>query len=160
MESTRSSDSPVHSAADLDAIYSVRFQNQETYRRKVWSVLARYFSRWIPSDATVLDLGCGYCEFINQAQCAAKYAMDLNPEVAKASLGRRARTRTGLFFALVCPSRQLNHGVYQQFPGTFTYKSACRGNVAARTPCPSIRGLFNRHGTEYQVRSGRVLGFL
>ena len=51
METTRSSDSPVHSAADLDAIYSVRFQNQEAYREKVWSVLARYFSRWIPSDA-------------------------------------------------------------------------------------------------------------
>jgi SAM-dependent methyltransferase len=83
MESTRSSDSPVHSAADLDAIYSVRFQNQEAYRNKVWSVLARYFSRWIPSDAVVLDLGCGYCEFINQAQCAAKYAMDLNPEARK-----------------------------------------------------------------------------
>jgi SAM-dependent methyltransferase len=28
----------------------------------------------------VLDLGCGYCEFINAVQCHRKYAMDLNPD--------------------------------------------------------------------------------
>jgi SAM-dependent methyltransferase len=28
----------------------------------------------------LLDLGCGYGEFINQIQCAKKFAMDLNPE--------------------------------------------------------------------------------
>ena len=31
----------------------------------------------------VLDLGCGYCEFINQVQGAAKFGMDLNPEARK-----------------------------------------------------------------------------
>src|SRR3984957_10087139 len=79
------SDKAVHSAAaaDLDALYRVRFQNQEAYRKQVCSVLAKYFSRWIPSDSVVLDVGCGYCEFINEVRCSAKFAMDLNPEARK-----------------------------------------------------------------------------
>ncbi len=80
---TQNRAAPVHSGADLDAIYKTRFKNQEIYRRQVWAVLIRHFARWIPTDALVLDLGCGYCEFINQVQCAAKFAMDLNPEVRK-----------------------------------------------------------------------------
>jgi SAM-dependent methyltransferase len=83
MDTTQSSDEPAHSAADLDAIYKVRFENQEVHRKQVWLVLANYFSRWIPSDSVVLDLGCGYCEFINQVQCSAKFGMDLNPEARK-----------------------------------------------------------------------------
>ncbi len=31
----------------------------------------------------VLDLGAGYCEFINNASAGRKYAMDLNPDVQK-----------------------------------------------------------------------------
>jgi hypothetical protein len=30
-------------------------------------------------DSAVLDLGSGYCEFINQINAGRKYAMDLNP---------------------------------------------------------------------------------
>lgn len=69
-------------AEDLAAIYRRRFANTAAYRWRVWSVLTRYFfSRWIPARATVLDLGCGYGEFINQIQAGKKIAMDLNPEV-------------------------------------------------------------------------------
>ena len=39
-----------------------------------------YFQRLVARDATVLDLGCGYGEFINQIGCGKKWAMDLNPE--------------------------------------------------------------------------------
>jgi hypothetical protein len=77
------SDKAVHSAADLEALYRVRFRNQEAYRKQVCSVLAKYFSRWIPSDSVVLDVGCGYREFINEVRCSAKFAMDLNPEARK-----------------------------------------------------------------------------
>ena len=66
--------------ADLAAIYSNRFSGMEKYRNEVWKLLTRaYFSRWIkPSDA-VLDLGCGYGEFINNIAAARKFGMDLNP---------------------------------------------------------------------------------
>ena len=81
MTQIQHSDSPIHSGADLEAIYKTRFKHQEAYRGQVWAVLTRYFARWIPSDGVVLDLGCGYCEFINQVQCAEKFGMDLNLEV-------------------------------------------------------------------------------
>jgi SAM-dependent methyltransferase len=46
----------------------------------MWHILARFFERWIPAEATVLDLGCGYCEFLNRIQCRRKFGMDLNPD--------------------------------------------------------------------------------
>ena len=42
-------------------------------------LLDRFFVRFISPAATVLDLGCGYGEFINQVRCQVKYGMDLNP---------------------------------------------------------------------------------
>lgn len=83
MDMSKRFDPPAHAAADLDAIYKTRFRDQGVYRQRVWSILTKYFSRWIPSNSVVLDLGCGYCEFINQVQCAAKFGMDLNPEARK-----------------------------------------------------------------------------
>lgn len=44
--------------------------------------MVRYFAQWIPSNAAVLDLGCGYCEFINNVAAGRKFAMDLNPEAS------------------------------------------------------------------------------
>ncbi len=71
---------PPHSAGDLEQIYRRRFSGLEDYRRAVWSVLTgEVFSKWIAADSSVLDLGSGYCEFINQIPARAKYAMDLNP---------------------------------------------------------------------------------
>ena len=45
--------------------------------------LCRFFSRWIPEDSTVLDLGCGHCEFINAVHCKRKFGMDLNPDAQR-----------------------------------------------------------------------------
>lgn len=70
-----------HSPSDLEQIYRSRFAGKSEYRRRIWQVLVVYFQRWIPQNATVLDLGCGYCEFINQVHAGVKYAMDLNPGV-------------------------------------------------------------------------------
>ena len=69
-----------HSPEDLDRIYRNRFAGGIAYRQRVWEVLVRYFAQWAPPKATVLDLGCGYCEFINNVQAGRKLAMDLNPE--------------------------------------------------------------------------------
>ena len=58
----------------------MRFERIAQYRTAVWKVLAReFFSRWIAADATILDLGCGWGEFINQVAAQRKYGMDLNP---------------------------------------------------------------------------------
>lgn len=69
---------------ELQAIYHNRFAETLAYRQQVWKVLtAIFFNRWIPSTSTVLDLGCGYGEFINHIAAGQKYAMDLNPDARK-----------------------------------------------------------------------------
>lgn len=72
-----------HSSQDLEQMYRERFSNVE-YRKKVWKLLtSRFFSKWVPADSAVLDLGCGYCEFINHITAGKKYGMDLNPDANK-----------------------------------------------------------------------------
>jgi SAM-dependent methyltransferase len=66
---------------DLQREYEMRFARNADYRRRVWSILtSEFFARWIPQGATILDLGCGWGEFINQIPAGRKFAMDLNPE--------------------------------------------------------------------------------
>ena len=68
-------------APELQRIYGARFAGRTDYRTRVWQVLAPFFSRWVPASGSVLDLGAGYCEFINNAAAREKFAMDLNPDV-------------------------------------------------------------------------------
>lgn len=61
----------------------MRFERNAPYRVTVWKILTReFFSRWIREDAVILDLGCGWGEFVNQISAAQKYGMDLNPDSA------------------------------------------------------------------------------
>ena len=70
--------------ADLQRIYSARFEKNLGYRRLVWSVLVGdVFQRHVAATDAVLDLGCGYGEFINQIHCGQKFAMDLNPQAPR-----------------------------------------------------------------------------
>jgi SAM-dependent methyltransferase len=69
------------SAPDLQQIYRERFSGTLQYRQRVWKELtSRCFSTWVPPESAVLDLGCGYCEFINNIRARKKYGMDLNPD--------------------------------------------------------------------------------
>jgi SAM-dependent methyltransferase len=66
---------------ELSKIYHRRFIRTAAYRNRVWQVLTRdFFNQWVRPDATVLDLGCGYGEFINNIAAGRKLAMDLNPD--------------------------------------------------------------------------------
>lgn len=70
--------------AELQRIYGMRFDRTQAYRVRVWEVLIRdKFQSYVKPDATVLDLGCGYGEFINNIRCGKKYGMDLNPDARK-----------------------------------------------------------------------------
>lgn len=69
---------------ELSKIYHRRFVRTAAYRNKVWEVLTReFFNQWVAPGATVLDLGCGYGEFINNIAAGKKFAMDLNPDAPK-----------------------------------------------------------------------------
>ena len=71
-------------ASSVEKIYDLRFRGLEEYRNQVWQVLVkRFFSRWIKPSDKVLDLGCGYGEFINNVEASEIHAMDLNPDAAR-----------------------------------------------------------------------------
>jgi SAM-dependent methyltransferase len=66
---------------EVSRVYARRFGGAEDYRRAIWRVLvSRYFQRLVPPDGAVLDLGCGYGEFINTVRARRKLGMDLNPD--------------------------------------------------------------------------------
>src|SRR5262245_60861254 len=69
-----------HIGEELSTIYAHRFKNFEIERDRIWQVLAAsYFQKWVrPTDA-VLDIGAGYCEFINNIEAKEKFALDVNP---------------------------------------------------------------------------------
>lgn len=70
--------------AELSRIYYRRFHRTATYRNEVWKVLTReFFRKWVDQDNRVLDLGCGYGEFINNIVARDKWAMDLNPDARR-----------------------------------------------------------------------------
>lgn len=69
---------------ELSLIYHRRFSRTAAYRNRVWQVLTKdFFARWVRPTDTVLDLGCGYGEFINNIAAGRKLAMDLNPDAPK-----------------------------------------------------------------------------
>lgn len=71
-------------ASLLRDLYTRRFHEEGDKRGDVWSVLcSEFFQKWIPADATVLDLAAGHCEFINNIKAGRRIAVDLNPDVAE-----------------------------------------------------------------------------
>ncbi len=70
---------------DIAKIYQARFAQSDLERRNaVWTVLCRhYFNARMPENAAVLELGCGYGEFINNIAASRKFAVDLNPDAAR-----------------------------------------------------------------------------
>ena len=67
---------------NLTQLYSFRFGQTGTAKRQaVWRVLCEsYFAKLVPADGTILDLACGYGEFINNIPARRKYAVDLNED--------------------------------------------------------------------------------
>lgn len=66
----------------LKQLYENRFDaSQRRAKNLLWHVLIEDFlQRYIPRDAVVLDIGGGYCEFINQVKAREKHLIDLNPD--------------------------------------------------------------------------------
>jgi SAM-dependent methyltransferase len=70
---------------DLTSLYRHRFAEADLpAKNRIWQVLCNnFFARHVKPDDTVVDIGAGYCEFINNIRCGRKIAVDLNPEVAR-----------------------------------------------------------------------------
>ena len=67
---------------ELAKLYQIRFTEEDKRKKDlVWKVLCEeFFQQFIPLNSTVLEIGCGYGEFIRHIGAARKIAIDLNPE--------------------------------------------------------------------------------
>ena len=76
---------PANATLSLAQMYSDRFDRREQIaKQRIWQVLCRdFFQRYVRANDTVLDVGAGYCEFINNIVCASKIALDLNEDTAR-----------------------------------------------------------------------------
>lgn len=52
-------------------------------RTGVWKEIVRFASQHVNLTGTVLDLGAGYCDFINNVPAATRYAVDSSPEITQ-----------------------------------------------------------------------------
>jgi SAM-dependent methyltransferase len=66
----------------IQRIYRRRF-SPEARRAKaaIWKRLVEsFFQRWVGASDVVLDLGCGFGEFLNCLRCGRKIGVDMNPD--------------------------------------------------------------------------------
>ncbi|MFN3966710.1 MAG: class I SAM-dependent methyltransferase [Endomicrobiia bacterium] len=56
--------------------FSTRY-SYDPRRDKVWKVITKYLQKsYIPENSVVIDIGAGYCDFINNVKAKEKYAVD------------------------------------------------------------------------------------
>jgi SAM-dependent methyltransferase len=69
----------------IQAIYRHRFEETGIEaRQRVWRTLCgAFFNELIGRDKDVLDMACGYGEFINNVSARKRYGTDLNPDAAR-----------------------------------------------------------------------------
>ncbi|MCY7384287.1 MAG: class I SAM-dependent methyltransferase [Microcoleus sp. CAN_BIN18] len=66
----------------LKKLYANRFDSRQMQAKvALWKVLIDEFLQdYVPSKSAILDIGGGYCEFINQIRAQEKCLIDLNPD--------------------------------------------------------------------------------
>jgi SAM-dependent methyltransferase len=76
---------PAGVGAHLDRLYANRFPEADRARKaQLWQTLcAAFFARYVAPADTVLDLGAGYCDFINNVVAQRRIAVDLNPDTQR-----------------------------------------------------------------------------
>src|SRR5262245_66080301 len=69
----------------LDRLYRNRFTDEDRRRRQeLWRALCEgFFQRYVGETDTVLEIACGFGEFITNIKAARRIALDLNPDVAR-----------------------------------------------------------------------------
>jgi SAM-dependent methyltransferase len=61
-------------------IYDIRFSDEElASQRAIWKPICAYLQRYVNAQGTTLDLGAGYCHFINNIISRRRLAVDINP---------------------------------------------------------------------------------
>jgi SAM-dependent methyltransferase len=73
---------PSSCSASQKAYHYAHFKESKV-RAILWKVLADYLSSYIPPDAHVVELGAGYCYWINEVRAARKVAVDIWSELPR-----------------------------------------------------------------------------
>jgi predicted SAM-dependent methyltransferase len=75
------------SAESMRKLYDRRFGAELRARKdSLWKVLCEdFFQRYVSETDTVIDLGAGYCEFINHIRAGNKFAVDLNDDTPQSA---------------------------------------------------------------------------
>lgn len=148
-------------AAEVEQIYNRRFNEHLAYRNTVWQVLtSRFFATYVSRDATVLDLGCGYGEFINNISCGKKFAMDLNPTA------RRHLAKDVTFLEQDCsqnwqlPDASLDVVFTSNFFEHLASKQALSDTVAQAKRCLKSGGRLIAMGPNIRYTGGAYWDFL
>lgn len=70
---------------DLSDLYKIRFaQDQLPRKNAIWKVICGSFlQRFVKASDTVVDVACGYGEFLNNIKANKKIAVDLNADALK-----------------------------------------------------------------------------
>ena len=94
---------------------------EDPARAVVWKVVAGHLARWVPPGAHVLEVGAGYCEWINNVSAARRVALDVWPEFTRyvgsgvepvvADASKELRTLGAATFDVVLASNILEHFV-------------------------------------------------
>lgn len=66
----------------IDSYYKSRFVFNKD-REIVWKEIVRFLNPFLKNKDTVLDLGAGYCDFINNVSVHKKIAVDISPELSR-----------------------------------------------------------------------------
>jgi SAM-dependent methyltransferase len=71
------------SSVPATELYDTRFSAEDRRAKDaLWRVLCQdYFQRWVPEDGALLDLGAGFCEFVNHIRAREKLAVDMDERV-------------------------------------------------------------------------------
>lgn len=69
----------------LSELYKIRFEQDELPRKNaIWQVICLHFlERFIKPSDIVVDVGCGYGEFLNHITAHKKIAVDLNTDAPR-----------------------------------------------------------------------------
>lgn len=65
----------------ISKIYQKRFEKDKKRKNEIWRVIiSKFLQKYIDPNDTVLEIGCGYCEFINNINCKTKIGVEINKE--------------------------------------------------------------------------------
>ena len=67
----------------MSGYYATRYV-PDPGRTKVWRAIVEYLEKYIGAHTggAIIDIGCGYGDFINNVSAGSKFAIDLNPDAA------------------------------------------------------------------------------